>query len=80
MYGGKTSSVQVFTFSGYRMQCSTPTSSNLAVKAYEINSKCKRRNTFSEVEKLAKGKSSINKEIVVRIYCMQLFNIILEVL
>lgn len=38
------------------------------------------RNTFSEVEKLAKGKSSINKEIVVLIYCKQLFNIILEVL
>lgn len=55
-----------------------PTSNNLAVKAYKINSKYRGRNILSEVEKLAEGKSSINKELVLLIYCMQLFNLFLS--
>lgn len=62
------------------MWCFTPTSSNLAVKAHKINSECRGRNTLSETGKLAKGKSSINKELVLLIYCMQLFNLFVKVL
>lgn len=80
LWAGRTSSVTVFSFSEGQMWWFTPTANNLAVKAYKINSKCRGKNILSEVEKLAKGKSSINKELVLLICCMQLFNLFLKVL
>lgn len=60
---GRPSSIQVFTFSDCHMWSFTPTSTNLAVKTFKINSNCRRRNILSEVEQLAKGKSSLIRKL-----------------
>lgn len=77
---GRTSSVKVFSFSEGQVWCLLLHQIIWLSKAYKINSKCRGRNILSEVEKLAKGKSSITKELVLLIYCMQLFNLLVKAL
>lgn len=70
--------VQVFTFKEHHLCCSPPTSCNLAVKAYQKLILSAGEEICSQVEKLAKGKSSINNNIAMLIYRRELFSIFLK--